>query len=101
MAVVAEAAVRCRLRLWLLTLLNCAIITLFMPESLPKSERRATKLNWREANPLGALQLLFARSPLLRGSSAAFCLIWLGNACINSIFGNYVNHLFGWGPTGA
>lgn len=23
----------------------------------------------------------------------------LGNACINSIFGNYVNHLFGWGPT--
>ena len=22
-----------------------------------------------------------------------------GNACINSIFGNYVNHLFGWGPT--
>ena len=76
--------------------LNGLLILAFAPESLPKAQRRA-RVNWKEANPLGALKLLFGRTPLLRGSCAAFFLIWLGNACINSIFGNYVNHLFGWG----
>ena len=78
--------------------LNFLIIMLFMPESLPPSQRRGKSLDWKEANPLGALRLLFARTPLLRGACAAFFLLFLGNACINSIFGNYVNHLFGWGP---
>ena len=56
------------------------------------------KLDLRSANPLGALNLLLGRSGVLRGSAAAYFLVWLGNACINSQFGNYVNHLFGWGP---
>ena len=37
-------------------------------------------------------------TPLLRGSAIAFALLWLANTCMNSQFGNYVNHLFGWGP---
>lgn len=56
------------------------------------------KLDLRSANPLGALNLLLGRSGIMRGSAAAYFLVWLGNACINSQFGNYVNHLFGWGP---
>ena len=56
------------------------------------------KLDLRSANPLGALRLLLGRSGVMRGSAAAYFLVWLGNACINSQFGNYVNHLFGWGP---
>lgn len=51
-----------------------------------------------QANPLGALRLLFGKTGLMRGSAAAFFLVWFSNACINSQFGNYVNHLFGWGP---
>ena len=56
------------------------------------------KLDLRSANPLGALNLLLGRPGIMRGSAAAYFLVWLGNACINSQFGNYVNHLFGWGP---
>ena len=59
---------------------------------------QSKKLDLRSANPLGALNLLLGRSGVLRGSAAAYFLVWLGNACINSQFGNYVNHLFGWGP---
>ena len=79
-----------------LGVVNGLIILGLAPESLPPSQRKAA-INWREANPLGALKLLFGRTPLMAWSSAAFFLIWFGNACINSIFGNYVNHLFGWG----
>ena len=79
-------------------LLNFVLIVLFTPESLPAAQRRGKKLDLRTANPLGALRLLFGRSPLMRGSAAAYFLVWLSNACINSQFGNYVNHLFGWGP---
>lgn len=56
------------------------------------------QLDLRSANPLGALNLLLGRPGIMRGSAAAYFLVWLGNACINSQFGNYVNHLFGWGP---
>ena len=44
------------------------------------------------------LNLLLGRPGIMRGSAVAYFLVWLGNACINSQFGNYVNHLFGWGP---
>lgn len=81
----------------LVSALNAVLIATVVPESLPKSQRRAA-VDWKEANPVGALKLLFGKGALLRGACTAYCLVWLGNACINSIFGNYVNHLFGWGP---
>jgi hypothetical protein len=62
--------------------LNFLIILLLTPESLPPSQRRGKALDWKEANPLGALSLLFRRSPLLRGSSTAFFLLWLGECRI-------------------
>ncbi|EOD39992.1 hypothetical protein EMIHUDRAFT_223212 [Emiliania huxleyi CCMP1516] len=62
--------------------------------------RTKTRLDLRAANPIGAraLRRLFCSTPLLRRSAAAFALLWLGNMCINSQFGNYANHLFKWGP---
>jgi len=79
-------------------LLNFVLIVLLVPESLPAEQRKGKKLDLRSANPLGALNMLLGRPGILRGSAAAYFLVWLGNACINSQFGNYVNHLFGWGP---
>lgn len=78
--------------------LNFALIMLLTPESLPAEQRKGKKLDLRTANPLGALRVLFGRSPLMRGSAAAYFFVWLANTCINSQFGNYCNHLFGWGP---
>ena len=78
--------------------LNFLIIVLFTPESLPAAQRVGKKLDLAQANPIGALRLLFRRSPLMAGSAATFFLVWLSNTCINSQFGNYVNHLFDWGP---
>jgi len=79
-------------------LLNFAIIALFTPESLPAEQRKGQKLDLKQANPFGALRLLFGRTPLLRGCATAFFLLWLSNMCVNALFGNYVNHKFGWGP---
>lgn len=74
------------------------LIALFLtPESLPKAQRKP-KLDVARSNPVGALQRLFRGTPLLRGCTATFALLWLANTCINSQFGNYVNYLFGWGP---
>ena len=78
------------------SVVNGLIILGLAPESLPPSQRKAA-INWREANPPRRSQAALGRTPLMAWSSAAFFLIWFGNACINSIFGNYVNHLFGWG----
>jgi len=77
--------------------LNAAIALFITPESLPKPQRQK-QLDLAAANPIGALRRLFTGTPLLRGSAAAFALLWLANTCMNSQFGNYVNHLFGWGP---
>ena len=43
-------------------LLNFAIITLLVPESLPPAQRKA-KVEWRQANPLGALKYVLAYVP--------------------------------------
>jgi len=77
---------------------NFLVVVFLTPESLPASQRMGKKLDLASANPVGALKLLFTRSPLLRGSAAAFAMLWLSNTCVNAVFGNYVNHLFGWGP---
>ena len=79
-------------------LVNFLILVLATPESLPKEQRQGKKLDLATANPFGALRLLFGSTPLLRGAASTYLLVWFGNACINSQFGNYVNHLFGWGP---
>ena len=50
-----------------LQLLSFAILMLFTPESLADETREEATLDLKEANPFGALKLLFGGAPLLRG----------------------------------
>ena len=69
LAVVAAAA----------QLLNFLLIAFVTPESNPAAVRAGRTLDLRTANPLGALRVLFGRSPLMRGSAAAYFFVWLAN----------------------
>jgi MFS transporter, DHA1 family, tetracycline resistance protein len=70
-----------------------------LPESLPPS-RRATELNWRRANPVGALAFLRERSSLL-GLVTINVLYLFAHNVFPSIFVLYVGYRFNWGPFAA
>jgi MFS transporter, DHA1 family, tetracycline resistance protein len=70
-----------------------------LPESLPAS-RRTPELNWRRANPLGALQFLRERTNLL-GLVSINVLYLLAHNVFPSIFVLYVGYRFNWGPFAA
>jgi MFS transporter, DHA1 family, tetracycline resistance protein len=67
-----------------------------LPESLPAA-RRIPELNWRGANPLGALKFLRARTNLL-GLVSINVLYLLAHNVFPSIFVLYVGYRFNWGP---
>ncbi|HLK23517.1 MAG TPA: MFS transporter [Caulobacteraceae bacterium] len=66
-----------------------------VPESLAP-ERRAP-FDWRRANPIGAVVLLFSRPGLL-GMALVFFFIQFANQSFNSLFQFYTHYRFGWGP---
>src|SRR5262249_1385406 len=68
-------------------------------ESLPPS-RRATELNWRRANPLGALAFLSERQNLL-GLVSINVLYFFAHNVFPSIFVLFVGYRFNWGPFAA
>jgi MFS transporter, DHA1 family, tetracycline resistance protein len=70
-----------------------------LPESLPPS-RRAPELNWRRANPIGALVLLRERRNLL-GLVSINVLYMFAHNVFPSIFVLYVGYRFNWGPLAA
>lgn len=70
-----------------------------LPESLPPS-RRSSHLNWRRANPIGALALLRERKNLL-GLVAINVLYLFAHNVFPSIFVLYVGYRFNWGPFAA
>lgn len=70
-----------------------------LPESLPP-ERRAPALNWRKANPIGALRLLRERTHLL-GLISINGLFLMAHNVFPSIFVLFVGYRFGWGPRAA
>jgi DHA1 family tetracycline resistance protein-like MFS transporter len=70
-----------------------------LPESLPPS-RRAASLNWRRANPVGALGFLQERKNLL-GLISINVLYLLSHNVFPSIFVLYVGYRFNWGPFAA
>jgi DHA1 family tetracycline resistance protein-like MFS transporter len=70
-----------------------------LPESLPASRRTAT-LNWRRANPVGALGFLRERKNLL-GLIAINVLYLFAHNVFPSIFVLYVGYRFNWGPFAA
>jgi DHA1 family tetracycline resistance protein-like MFS transporter len=70
-----------------------------LPESLPPS-RRTASLNWRRANPVGALGFLRERKNLL-GLISINVLYLLAHNVFPSIFVLYVGYRFNWGPFAA
>ncbi|MEW6597586.1 MAG: TCR/Tet family MFS transporter [Pseudomonadota bacterium] len=70
-----------------------------LPESLPPEHRSAT-LNWKKANPVGALSLL-ASKPHLLGLSAIYALFQLAHGVFPAIFVLFVGWRYGWGPAQA
>jgi DHA1 family tetracycline resistance protein-like MFS transporter len=67
-----------------------------LPESLPPS-RRTPSLNWRRANPVGALAFLRERKNLL-GLVSINVLYLFAHNVFPSIFVLYVGYRFNWGP---
>jgi len=70
-----------------------------LPESLPP-ERRTPVLNWRKANPVGALTFLRER-PNLLGLVSINVLYLFAHNVFPSIFVLYVGYRFNWGPLAA
>jgi len=67
-----------------------------LPESLPP-ERRTPALNWRKANPVGALNFLRERTNLM-GLVSINVLYLFAHNVFPSIFVLYVGYRFNWGP---
>ncbi|MEO5623248.1 MAG: TCR/Tet family MFS transporter [Dokdonella sp.] len=91
--------VNIRLPFWVaasLSLANFAYGFFVLPESLPQ-ERRTSRIDWRHANPLGAL-LLLRRYPQVFGLAAVFFLTNLAQFSLNSTYVLYTDYRYGWGP---
>lgn len=79
-----------------LTFVNWLYGLLILPESLPP-ERRATKFDWRKANPLGSLTLLRSHRGLLPLAGVGF-LFQLAHVVLPTIFVLYLGYRYGWTP---
>jgi DHA1 family tetracycline resistance protein-like MFS transporter len=79
-----------------LTLLNWLYGMLVLPESLIP-ERRVKAIEWRRANPLGALAFLRARGNLL-GLASVYFLFQLAQIVLPTIFVLYTGYRYGWTP---
>jgi DHA1 family tetracycline resistance protein-like MFS transporter len=85
-----------RLPFWVaagMTLLNALYGLFVLPESLPAEHRRP--LDWRRANPLGALRLLRSH-PELFGLGSVNFLYFLAHQVLPSTFVLYAGHRYGW-----
>lgn len=65
-----------------------------LPESLPR-ERRATRLVWARANPVGALRLL-GRQRQLAGLATVSVLFYLAHEVLPSVWVLHATHRYGW-----
>lgn len=88
-----------RLPFWVaagLALLNFCYGVFVLPESLPK-EHRGARIEWRHANPVGAL-ILLRRYPQVFALAAVFFLLALAQFSLNSTYVLYTDYRYGWGP---
>lgn len=79
-----------------LTLINWLYGMFVLPESLIP-ERRVKAIEWRRANPLGALAFLRARGNLL-GLASVYFLFQLAQIVLPTIFVLYTGYRYGWTP---
>ncbi len=80
----------------ILALLNFCYGLFVLPESLPK-ERRSTRFQWRQANPIGSLKLI-RQYPQLSGLMAILLLSNLAHYVYPSVFVLYADYRYSWGP---
>ncbi len=78
------------------SLLNFCYGLFVLPESLP-AERRKPKLQWQNANPLGALRLLRSHVELLGLATVNF-LGYVAHEIYVTVFVLYVIYRFAWNP---
>ncbi|WP_353197758.1 TCR/Tet family MFS transporter [Parapedobacter defluvii] len=76
-----------------LCLLNCLFGLLLLPESLPKSSRRA--FDWKRANPLGSLRFLMQHKEI-GGLAISFFLIYLGAQSVQGSWNFFTIYRFDW-----
>ena len=89
-------AVSPRLPFWasaFMALVNVCWGLFVLPESLPKEKRVA--FSWKNANPLGALQLLRSH-PMLAGLAASYFLMNLAHVVLPSTTVLYMHYRYGW-----
>jgi len=79
-----------------LTFVNWLYGLFILPESLPP-ERRATKFDWKRANPVGALTLLRSHTGLLPLAGVGF-LFQLAHVVLPTIFVLYLGYRYNWTP---
>lgn len=79
-----------------LQMLNALIIILVTPEANPRSARAGRVVDWRAANPIGAMWRLFGRAPLLRSVATTYALVTLARNALDAQFINYASVRFGW-----
>ncbi|MGI8840769.1 MAG: TCR/Tet family MFS transporter [Caulobacteraceae bacterium] len=79
-----------------LCLVNGIYGLLVLPESLAP-ERRTASMNWRRANPLGALAFLREHGELLSLAAVGF-LFQLAQVVLPTIFVLYTGYRYGWTP---
>jgi DHA1 family tetracycline resistance protein-like MFS transporter len=87
-----------RLPFWVaggLALANAAYGYFVLPESLPPEKRKP--FSWRNANPVGSLQLL-RRYPGLMGLASVSVMYHLVHHVLPSVFVLYVGYRYGWNP---
>jgi len=87
-----------RLPFWVaavLSLINFCYGFFVLPESLAP-ERRSKRLEWRHANPFGALVLL-RRYPKVFGLASVYFLITLAQFSLNATYVLYTDYRYGWG----
>jgi MFS transporter, DHA1 family, tetracycline resistance protein len=91
-------AVDPRMPFWVaggLALANAAYGYFVLPESLPPEKRKP--FSWRNANPMGSLQLL-RRYPGLMGLASVSVMYHLVHHVLPSVFVLYVGYRYGWNP---
>jgi MFS transporter, DHA1 family, tetracycline resistance protein len=90
-------AINPRLPFWVaagFSLANACYGLFVLPESLPR-EKRSQQLNWRGANPVGALKLLRSHRELL-GLAGVNFLGYLAHEVYATVWVLYVTQRFGW-----
>ncbi|EKX32699.1 hypothetical protein GUITHDRAFT_121139 [Guillardia theta CCMP2712] len=81
----------------LVSAVNFFVTLFFAPETLPPHKRMA-KVQWKEANPFGAMEIL-TRDLVTAGAAASYLLIWTAlNGQQTNLF-SYVEYRYGWDRT--